>query len=231
MKRLGSTSIDCPDTFPIPPIMHPQAYTPHPPTKIFNVSPSTHPASLPAEDADLAPALQRFDHLTPSEKYTEFQSQAYEIKQLKRKIRKCAKCRAKAVRKAFAKAQETLKTADVELLDQKMMLDHLLQGLDSGRLLPNSLPFDRICTILRNALKQYKGTNAVTTREKQEYEYLPQNSKIVSALMGKRVDENLSAEEIAEQYLLMHAAALKKLTYQQFVDWNERVKAGPRTDL
>ena len=174
----------------------------------------THPTT---EETEITLEPAQFDELSVSEKYNFFQHQAGLIKQLKRKIRKSVKHRFKVLRKSFARAEQTLKSSRVELKDQSELLSNFLQSIISGKLLPNSLPFCRLSTILRTVLKGDSTT--LTEREREECEGLPKCLGVVDVLMGRNVNIEISPNEIAEQYLSMQSELIKKLTYPQFIQF------------
>ena len=167
------------------------------------------------DDLDNPPSLDKFDKLSPSMKYTKFQAQAYEIKQLKRKIRKSARTPIKDVMKSFSDAERIVKRAKVELEDQQNIMENLLVALNEGKLIPKSFAFDRICTIVRSALddKNYD----MTSKEKLEYGYMTKLEKTMNVLRGKEIEKECTEKEKAEEYLLIHGEFLKNLSYSDFL--------------
>ncbi len=189
------------------------------------------------EDKEEAAALQQeleaFERLTPVSKYVQFRSQAYEIKQLRRKLRKTEAKRGRKLENELRRTKDSLHSAATELPDQRFLVENLLRALNDSILLPNSFQYDKICTLLRNAL----GTGAshdeylaipgkvvaITHREGQEYRKLPNNLELYRALLGESAAvQKLSKtsdgdRQEAEQYFRLQAEILKHMTFPQFV--------------
>ncbi len=238
----------CPD-FPDP---SPSARTtvPHEnPPRVFNVanaSSSSASADInvtsgvaAAEEAVQSMTVEQFERLNAEERYNHFQNQAYEIKQLRRKIRKCCKARAKALEKSLRHAEEVIRAGSFELEDQRNMPEQLISAISQELLAPGTLPFDRICTVLRNVLNTridkksakylplIEKKLAITEREREEYSYLPHNAAIFGILAGQPASQpavEMDPQRIAEQYVRMQGEMLKRLTYTQFVDMTKKLK-------
>ena len=184
-------------------------------------------SSLPCTVAE----LEEFERLPTSAKYVQFQTQAYEIKQLRRKLRKYEKEEGKSVEADMINAEELVQTQPVELGDQGAIISNLLTALDTSALRPNTYPYDRICSLTRNAINMPTYHDkfvqlpekrvAITGKEMEEYSKLPPSTDMYRVLLGEtssgvRVAENAEKAEL-EQYLLIQAEILKKMTYSQFV--------------
>jgi len=165
-----------------------------------------------------------FEKMTPNEKYQFFLHQSYEIKQLKRKIRKSPISKSKALKKALLKAQERIKaSSNLEFEDQRNCLDNLLSSISTSKLVPNTLQFARICTILRNCLKGTEQKDLPFTRKEiKEISFLPKNNKIIEALKGKK--EGMREEESVREYLNTQAEIIRGMDFEGFVNWMERTK-------
>ncbi len=173
-------------------------------------------------------SLEQIERLSPKEQYVYFQNQAYEIKQLRRKIRKCCQRRGKLLEAEILQTQEVLQSATFELDDQRLLVENLLRALREGQLAPNTLVYNHICTIVRNMLDipvEHKGARfiqfqskelAITEKESREYVQLPRDASVFRALVGQQAGEGDVQRKEVDWYLLMHSELLKKMTYAQF---------------
>ncbi len=184
------------------------------------------PAAVPvphdteSEDSPITEKeLESFEQLPAEAKYSQFQSQAYEIKQLRRKLRKYdQKSTCNDISHELKQAQSALQaSAGIELTDQKCLIENLLRALQKSKLVPGSFQYDRVCAIVRNALSQGSAEGKMETmREEAEYAKLPASPEIREALVGKQ--DLLQDKSEAERFLLMQANILKGMDYAQFVN-------------
>jgi hypothetical protein len=178
---------------------------------------------------------EAFGKLSGDEQYKVFQGQAYEIKQLRRKLRKNDHKRYNKLEAEMQEAHRIIEDNSFELEDQRYILDNLVKALNQGVLTPNTLPFNHICTILRDKLnttltngptsciKLPEKTIAISKKEEEEYLHLPRCVKLFRALVGRQDPENPPVPHPPrepnvelEQYLQMQAGILKSMTYEQF---------------
>ena len=174
--------------------------------------------------------------MSPKQQYSYFQSQAYEIKQLRRKIRKCCQKRGEMLEAEILQTQEVMQNYAFELEDQKNVVENLVKAINQGALAPNTFPYDHLCTVIRSMMNiQVERKNgkclqfpekevAISEREGREYLRLPNNAGVFRVLVGQSVqptgDTTIEDEQKreVEWYLLMHGELLKKMTYSQFVN-------------
>lgn len=169
------------------------------------------------EDKDNGIA-SKFDQLNSAERYTEFQAQAYIIKQLKRKLRTGTKIPTEVARQMFAKAEEIIKQSDVELKDQQDLLKNLITAINQQKLKVGSLQFERICTIVRNSLEETKEAEfSFSKREQSEYGSLLKLDSMKDILSGKPVRKEITHKDVVDQYVLMQSDFFKMMTYQEFI--------------
>lgn len=193
---------------------------------LTNVVPT--PEEHPVPDRNAIPTEADFASMSPEEKYKEFQSQAYEIKQLRRKIRKMdQKCHRK-LENDMHLSFDMIKQYGLELADQGEIIQNLIKATNQGKLIPNTLPYNRICTILRDKLqipvehskcyllKFPEKTVAISKLESEEYNSLAHSEDILRLIIGDPVHKSEGKEEL-HKYLQMQAQILKKMTYSQFV--------------
>eukprot|EP00826_Nyctotherus_ovalis_P011279 TRINITY_DN12943_c0_g1_i11.p1 TRINITY_DN12943_c0_g1~~TRINITY_DN12943_c0_g1_i11.p1 ORF type:complete len:209 (+),score=27.39 TRINITY_DN12943_c0_g1_i11:281-907(+) len=179
------------------------------PREVFRITQCGSSAPGPEISRPLSPssALGDLEDRAASRMYAKFQAQAYEIKQLKRKIRKCFKSSNGETRKILCQARGIVKQAKVELKDQQDLIENLIMAIGEGKLMPHSFTFDRICTIVKSSIG---GDVQFTSREKSEYGYMLKCEKIVDILKGKEVEEEPTEAEVLHQYLLMQTEYLIK---------------------
>lgn len=208
-------------------------------TKVINNNCRTHKFDQDkgcgsSNEEELIFTEEQLQKMTPKQQYSCFQAQAYEIKQLRRKLRKSSQSRGKVLEEEIVTAKETLKNANFELSDQKLMIDNLVKVLRTGAVMPNTLPYDRLCVIVRNSmnLKVESKTGkyislpgkelAITEKEQRNYVQLPNTSAILGTLIGdmtlniKEGKEEEQRREI-ENYLIVQADFLKRMPFAEFV--------------
>lgn len=183
--------------------------------------------------ADLVFTVEQLARMTPRQQYACFQSQAYEIKQLRRKLRKSSKGRGKVLEEKVLEAKEVLKDAVFELPDQSFIIDNLVKALRTGALMPDTLQYDRLCAIVRNSMNlkvesktgkyiNLSGKNlAITEKEQRHYVQLPLNNSMLGTLVGellmdlKEGKEEEQRREI-DNYLIVHGDLIKRMTFNEF---------------
>lgn len=186
--------------------------------------------SPPKKELDLVCTEEQLSKMTQKQQYACFQSQAYEIKQLRRKLRKFSMKRGKLFESEIIQAQETLKEFPAEIEDQKFLIENLLRAIRIGVLRPETLVFDRLCTIIRNTLNlkiERKGRKIIkignqkeiiiTEREFKEYLQLPKNENVLNVLIGQNPEKS---ETEFDKFLQIHADLLKKMSFAQFLATN-----------
>lgn len=164
--------------------------------------------------------LKRFEKLSSVQRCAAFREQAYKIKQLQRKLRKCKrKQELLTVQTDYKKAKLMIKETPSELMDQGMLLSNLIDAINEEKLKLDSLQFDRICTIVNASLNtkplaEFKETfeNHTTKKEKIAYTSLINSPALFKVILGQNIETN----EILDDYLKAQAEVLKKMTYEQF---------------
>jgi len=184
------------------------------------------------KEAELVMTEEQLSRMTPKQQYSRFQGQAYEIKQLRRKLRKFSPSNGKPLEEETLEAKEILKNTEFELSDQRHIIDNLIKALMTGMLTPGSLQYDRLCTIVRNAMniKTESKTGrhitlpgkeiAITEKEHKHYVQLPRSNALLRALAGD-LPQSVKGEEAqrqeVENYLAIHADLIKKMSFKDFV--------------
>jgi hypothetical protein len=184
------------------------------------------------KEAELVMTEEQLSKMTPKQQYSRFQDQAYEIKQLRRKLRKFSPSNGKPLEEEVLEAKEIIKNTEFELPDQRHIIDNLIKALVTGMLIPGSLQYDRLCTIVRNSvnIKTESKTGhyitlpgkeiAITEKEHKRYVQLPRSNALLRALTGDvplsvRGEEEQRQE--VENYLAIHADLIKKMSFKDFV--------------
>lgn len=221
---------------------------PAPEVRIFRITTAAETAPhSPAQDSS-APGLdrelttcstERFARMSIREKHRCFQRQAYEIKQLRRKLRKSGEKERKMAEREMLSAQATIKAAGgFDLEDQRHLLDNLVKAINSGRLSPGSLAYSRICTMVRSKLSiatESRGagqisfperTVGISQKECGEFRLLPHNESIFRALVGEGRPEARRQDVDSEtsRYLVTQGEIIKGLGYGQFLSSMDKQK-------
>ncbi len=153
-----------------------------------------------------------FSKLTPNEQRLRFLNQAEEIRHLRKKLHKYSAAKGKKEDSALQKAMERVKSAKCELEDQRLLVENLLKAINTGKLVPNTLAYNQICTILRDvlpvpcpqsafALKLPEKSIPISKVEYDEYSKLPCTPAVLRALVGR---EQQSAEDPSELLRALH---------------------------
>ena len=153
-----------------------------------------------------------FSKLTQKEQHLRFLNQAEEIRMLRKKLRKYTGSRGKKEDSMLQSAINKLKPVKFELEDQKLLVENLIKAINTGKLVPNTLAYNQICTILRVALGQPcpeakytiklpEGTIPISKVEYEEYMKLPCTPGVLRSLIGK---EQCGTEDPNELLRALH---------------------------
>ena len=153
-----------------------------------------------------------FSKLTPAEQRLRYLNQAQEIKKLRRKLRKYSGQKGRREDSLLQKAIEKIKSAKHELDDQKMLVENLVQAINTGKLQPNTLGYNQVSTILRDVLGLACPDSkfAITLPEKlipissieyDIYKKLPCTPGILRAMVGR---EQKGVEDPSELLRALH---------------------------
>jgi len=164
-----------------------------------------------------------FSKLTSKEQLERFKNQAQEIRRLRKKLAKSMAAKSKKPNSEIQKALEKVKFAKHELEDQQFLVENIVKAVNSGVLLPNTLAYNQICTILRNLLgtqgasSKYmvrlpECTVPISTLEFEEYSKLPCTPGVLRALLGK---EQRGVEDLSELLRALHLQAFKNIMFSQ----------------
>lgn len=137
-----------------------------------------------------------FSKLNAQEQYARFQNQAKKIKKLRMKLKRYGDENVVKEDTEIRKALKRIKESRYELQDQKDMIENLIKAINSGKLVPNTLPYNQICTILRDALGinypdcHYsimlpEGSIPISALEYAEYTKLPCSSSNLGSFVGR----------------------------------------------
>ena len=199
-------------------------------TQIFRITrvDSTE-SQLPCQEDELISTEEQLMAMTPKEQYSSFQTQAYEIKQLRRKLRKLSQKGGHELEASIQQAKEVLNEYDFEFEDQKDILDNLMKALKTGVLVPNTMKFDRLCTIVRNCMNLNPKSKTdksvyvegrevkISKRESDQYLQCPNDDSIVKALLGETTDTELDEKKQLNNYLVIQAELLKNMNFEDFL--------------
>lgn len=153
-----------------------------------------------------------FSKLTPGEQRLRFVNQAEEIRHLRKKLRKYSAGKGKKEDSTLQRAVDRVRAARFELEDQKLLVENLLKAINTGKLAPNTLPYDQICTILRDvlslpcpvspyAIKLPEKSVAISKTEYDAYAKLPCTPTVLRALLGR---EQTAVEDPSELLRALH---------------------------
>jgi hypothetical protein len=203
----------------------------HPFDQIFSIAHidknSTAPTMTAGQPGDISPdplapipekvrvgvsSKVNFSKLTPKEQRLRFLNQAEEINKLRKKFKKYSSNKGKKEDSMMQTAIDKLKVAKYELEDQKHLVENLIKAINTGKLVPNTLAYNQICTILRTVLslpcpeakytiKLPEGTLAISKVEYEEYMKLPCTPAVLRTLIGK---EQLEREDPNELLRALH---------------------------
>eukprot|EP00826_Nyctotherus_ovalis_P002110 TRINITY_DN10398_c0_g2_i8.p1 TRINITY_DN10398_c0_g2~~TRINITY_DN10398_c0_g2_i8.p1 ORF type:complete len:185 (-),score=39.68 TRINITY_DN10398_c0_g2_i8:17-571(-) len=94
-----------------------------------------------------------FSKLSAEEQRFRYINQTLKVQKLNDQLKGLLKTKGKRVNKTLKKAQEKLRSARHESEDLKYLLDNILKAIIEGKLVPNTLSYCQIYTILRDILK------------------------------------------------------------------------------
>lgn len=94
-----------------------------------------------------------FSKLSAEEQRFRYINQTLKVKKLNDQLKGLLRTKGKRVNKALKKAQEKLRNAKHESEDLKHLLDNVLKAIIEGKLMPNTLSYCQIYTILRDILR------------------------------------------------------------------------------
>lgn len=186
--------------------------------RVFAVDRCAPDASLEEDDKgnDVA---SNFEELSAAERYMHFQRQAYIIKQLKRKLRAEERLEDEATRRLLVKADGVVRKAKVELKDQQELVGNLVTAISEKKLKVGSLPFERICTIVRSLREDGKeGKVVFSEKEQTEYGSLLKADSVSKILRGKPVEREVTRDDVMDLYVLMQSDFLRKMPSDEFFD-------------
>lgn len=148
-----------------------------------------------------------FTKLSTKEKYMRYHNQASEIKRLRKSLKKYSSGEVKKSRPEVLKAMDKLKAYKPDVEDQADLVANLTHALTSGKLVPNTLGYNQICTILRDSLaltypdckyhiRLPETTVAVSSQEYSQYCQLPCTAEIYRLLVGRKPDPKEEPEQL-----------------------------------
>ena len=160
-----------------------------------------------------------FSKLTAKEQRLRFQNQAQEIKKLRKKLSKYMSNKGKKENSELQKAMERIKSSKHELEDQSLLIENVVKAINTGKILPNTLPYNQICTILRDVLSirspSYKysirlpeGVVPISCVEYEEYMKLPCIPAVLRSLVGR---EQRNSEDLSELLRALNSRALSNI--------------------
>ena len=164
-----------------------------------------------------------FSKLTPKEQYIRFSNQAQEIKRLRKKLGKYTNSKGKKESSELQKAIEKVKSAKYELEDQSQLIENIIKAINSGKVAPNTLAYNQICTILRDVLaiqcpdskysiKLPEGTVPISCVEYEEYAKLPCTPAVLRSLIGR---EHRVIDDLGQLLRALHTQALTSIIYSK----------------
>lgn len=141
-----------------------------------------------------------FSKLNAQEQYARFQNQAKKIKKLRNKLKTYADGNIQEDDIEIRKALKKVKESKHELLDQKDIIENLIKAITEGKLVPNTLPYNQICTILRDslgisytnwnyAIKVPEGIIPISELEYSEYVRQPCIPSVLQSFTGNASQE------------------------------------------
>eukprot|EP00826_Nyctotherus_ovalis_P001212 TRINITY_DN10164_c0_g6_i1.p1 TRINITY_DN10164_c0_g6~~TRINITY_DN10164_c0_g6_i1.p1 ORF type:complete len:229 (-),score=70.05 TRINITY_DN10164_c0_g6_i1:170-856(-) len=159
-----------------------------------------------------------FSKLTPKEQLLRFQNQAEEIQKLRRRLSKLMLSKGKHEATDLQRAVDRVKAHKYELDDQKSLIENIVRGINQGSIAPNSLAYNQICTILREALhitpveakyriKLGEAEVPVSMLEYETYSKLPCTPAVLRTLLGK---EQERPENLGELLRVLNLQAFAK---------------------
>lgn len=166
-----------------------------------------------------------FTKLSPEEQYIRFKNQAYEIKQLKRQLRKYGERSCERLDASYKKAMEKLQGEKMEFPDQANVIQNLAHAIITGALPTTSLAYAQICTILRDKLNirypdaQHSirlpdGNVPISTLEFNELKKLPPSIPLFHLIVGRTPPPMF--HDPVEHFIVAQANLICGLSFGQF---------------
>lgn len=176
---------------------------------VFEIThfPSHNPSDLskgvPRRDKELrvmASSKVNFSKLTPEEQRERYINQKSEIKALKKKLKRYSADSGEDNTKPLAKALQQAHDSAFELPGQKTLIENLCKAIVAGKLVPNSLGYNQICTILRDVLNVPYSNEAyslslgdkrlnISEVEYKTYSKIPCTDSILLRMIGREKGE------------------------------------------
>eukprot|EP00826_Nyctotherus_ovalis_P055903 TRINITY_DN7478_c0_g1_i12.p1 TRINITY_DN7478_c0_g1~~TRINITY_DN7478_c0_g1_i12.p1 ORF type:complete len:223 (-),score=56.35 TRINITY_DN7478_c0_g1_i12:111-779(-) len=140
-----------------------------------------------------------FSKLTSKEQLQRFRNQEQEIQQLRRRLGKLMLSKGKHVASDLRRAIDRVKYHKYELADQKLLIENVIKGITRKAIVPNTLAYNQICTILREALKlsPLEAKHSIkldsvevpiSLLEYEVYSKLPCTPAVFHAFLGKELE-------------------------------------------
>ncbi len=180
---------------------------------------------LPCEEVRVGVSSKvNFSKLTPAEQRLRFINQAQEIKRLRRKLRKYSGQKGKREDSLLQRAIDRVRTAKHELEDQKCLIENIAKAINSGRLLPGTLGYSQICTILRDVLglpcpeskhsiNLPEKTIPISQTEYEVYKKLPCTPGVLRAMIGR---EQRGVEDPSELLRALHIQVFANIQNEMY---------------
>jgi len=187
--------------------------------KLGDLTPDT--CGIPCEKVRVGVSSKvNFSKLTPREQRLRFLNQADEIRRLRKKLRKYSGNKGRKEDSVLQKAIDKLRVAKFEIEDQKQLVENLIKAINSGKLVPNTLAYNQICTILRDllalpcpeshhAIRLPEKTIPVSKLEYEEYMKLPCTPAVLRALVGRG---QVGVEDPSELLRALHIQIFSSLS-------------------
>lgn len=168
-----------------------------------------------------------FTKLSPEEQRFRYISQLYRIKKLNNQLKNYIQTKGKRVHQSLKKAHEKLQRSRHDREDQRLVLDNLFKGIIAGRLAPNTLGYNQICTILRDVLAISAEKNCcelrlleksipISTLEYTTYKEMLLGPEELRAVVGRpqvEAPEKNLGSKLAELNALMLSEVMKARQY------------------
>ncbi len=162
-----------------------------------------------------------FSKLTQKEQHLRFQNQALEIKRLRKKLSKYMSNKGRRENSELQKAVDRVKSAKHEFEDQGMLVENVVKAVNTGKIVPNTLAYNQICTILRDvlaipcpaskhAIRLPETTVPISRVEYEEYSRLPCTPAVLRALVGR---EQRHMEDLSEVLRALHMQAFMNIVH------------------
>jgi hypothetical protein len=188
-----------------------------PPSPVLDRLSNVHPTDSSQDEGDPKNSKIRvgvsskvnFTKLSRREKYMRYHNQAHEIKKLRKKFAQYSHCDTRKPRADVLRAADKAKTYKPDMEDQAEIVENLVHAVKTRVLLPGTLGYNQICTILRDVLhlsypdwkyqlKLPETTVALSSYECMEYGKLSCTPQIYRLLLGRKHD----AQDDPEHMLL-----------------------------